>query len=78
MQAFCGVTVHMQVATRVCTKGQGVDFIARPCIWEVSITNLWHKPPQMVQKTSAVYPDRELLGLLQAGNMPGTVNLLAP
>lgn len=44
-------------------KGQGGDFIERPCVWEVSIRNLWDKPPQMVQITSAVLRREGALGV---------------
>jgi len=62
-QAFCKVTVHIQIATRIYMKGQGVDFTESPSIWTRSIRNLGDKPPQMVQKTSAVLAREGDLGL---------------
>lgn len=78
IQAFCNLAVHMQVATRICMKGQGRDFIERPCIWEVSIRNLCTNHCRWSREHLLFYPKRELLGLLLAGNRPSTVNFLAP
>lgn len=76
-QDFCKVVVHMQIATRICMKGQGVDFIESPRIWAMSTRNFRNETAQMVQKTSLVLPRKRDLGST-AGNRPSTVNFLTP